>query len=62
MKIEDGAITLVATDDEEAAKLESTILQLLPNVAKYDISGTTLSLMNVDDMALLVFQKQELVK
>ena len=62
MKIEDGAITLVATDDEEAAKLETTILQLIPNVAKYDISGTTLSLMNVDDMPLLVFQKQELVK
>lgn len=62
MKIEDGAITLVATDDEEAAKLETTILQLIPNVAKYDISGTTLSLMNVDNMPLLVFQKQELVK
>ena len=31
-------------------------------LAKYDISGTTLSLMNVDDMPLLVFQKQELVK
>ena len=62
MNIADGAITLIATDDEEATKLENTILQLIPNVAKYDISGTTLCLMNVDDMPLLVFQKQELVK
>lgn len=62
MNIEDGAITLIATDDEEATKLENTILKLIPNVVKYDISGTTLCLMNVDDMPLLVFQKQELVK
>ena len=51
MNIADGAITLIATDDEEATKLENTILKLIPNVAKYDISGTTLCLMNVDDTA-----------
>ena len=52
----------ITIPDEEATKLENTILKLIPNVAKYNISGTTLCLMNVDDMPLLVFQKQELVK
>ena len=62
LNIQDGAITLVATDDKEAEELESTILKLIGQVTKYDISGTTLSLMNIDDVPVLVFQRQDLVK
>ena len=62
LNIQDGAITLVATDDKEAEELESTILKLIGQVTKYDISGTTLSLINIDDVPVLVFQRQDLVK